>query len=163
MTEAPKAKFSGTNEVSASVISLMASLIFSTTSSSSSTPAPSASDPEPREPPGPGLPAPDVEPATGPRLTIEHLGESVATYRAPTKKWLSTDLVASKATIDVSYYLGGGAGITYPEVSLDDAAKIGLDSLARSFAPVGRLDNRTVDTPEARADIESVLASVRWQ
>lgn len=141
-----------------------------------------------------------VEPATGPRLSIEHLGELVATYRAPSPEWSSTGRVASKVTGDGSFYLGAGAGITYPEISLDDAAQLGLESAARTFAPVERLENRTVDgiegyvleggrgpvlyyefgatyedsfvtvslespvdTPEIRADLESVLASVRWQ
>lgn len=159
-----------------------------------------SSEPEPTAPDVTPDVTPDVEPATGARLTIEHLGEPVATYRAPTKEWSSTGRVASKATVDGSYYLGAGAGITYPEVSLDDAAELGLESVERTFAPVERLENRTVDgiegyvleggkgpvlyyefgatyedsfvtislespvdTLEVRADIESVLASVRWQ
>ncbi|WP_323792659.1 hypothetical protein [Nocardioides sp.] len=159
------------------------------------TATPSASRPTQSEPP-----APDVAPATGARLTIEHLGEPVATYRAPTEKWVSTGRVASKATVDGSFYLGGGAGITYPEISLDDAAELNLENIERTIAPVERLENRTVDgiegyvleggkgpvlyyefgatyedsfvtislespidTSKVRADIESVLASVRWQ
>lgn len=88
---------------------------------------------------------PEVAPATGKKLTIEHLGELVASYRAPTRKWYSTGRSATWSSINGSWYLGGGAGITYPEISLDDAAEIAIENIKGRFAKVKRLDDRTVD------------------